>query len=126
MWVRGLMGALALMWLGYGGWCFLHPEYLREAAGIAALNATGSVDLRATYGGLQAAIGALLLGGAIQPALTRGVLLVYGVLCAGLGSARLGGALLEAEWSDYTLFAVCFELGMVALVTVLLTRGVKS
>lgn len=122
MGTRLFLGAMALMWLGYGLWCFLDPGYLREAAGVAALSSTGSVDLRATYGGLQMAVGALLAGGALRAALTRQALLAYGVLCAGIGSARLCGALLESEWSGYTLFAVCFELGSVALVLVLLAR----
>jgi hypothetical protein len=116
----GLMGAA---WLGYGAWCFVQPEYLREAAGVAFVSATGNVDLRATYGGLQMAIGALLLGGALRVGATRQVLLVYGVLCAGLGSARLVGALLEAQWSAYTLSAVCFELGSLAAVLLLLPRA---
>jgi hypothetical protein len=120
--VRVFLGVMGLMWMAYGLWCFLQPGYLREAAGIVALNATGSVDLRATYGGLQMAIGALLAGGALRAALSRSVLLTYGVLCAGIGSARLCAALLESEWSGYTVFAVCFELGNVGAVLLLASR----
>jgi hypothetical protein len=119
---RIFLGLFGLMWFGYGVWCFLDPGYLREAAGIAALSATGSVDLRATYGGLQMGIGALLLGGALRAPLTRSVLLCYGVLCAGIGTSRLSGALLESEWSSYTLLAVCFELGSAALALFFLSR----
>lgn len=119
-WFLGLMG---LMWFGYGLWCFIDPGYLREAAGIVFLNATGNVDLRATYGGLQMAIGALLLGGAARPGATLEVLRSYGVLCAGLGCARLVGALLEAEWSSYTMIGVAFELGSLAVVLLLLRSG---
>jgi hypothetical protein len=122
MGIRLFLGAMGLMWAGYGVWCFLDPAYLEQAAGVAALNATGNVDLRATYGGLQMAIGALLLGGALREALTRPVMMSYGVLCAGIGSARLVGALLAGEWSGYTVAAVCFELGSVGLVLALLPR----
>ena len=122
MGTRIFLGAMALMWAGYGLWCFLDPGYLKQAAGITALGTTGSVDLRATYGGLQMAIGALLAGGSLRAAITRQTLAVYGVLCAGLGTARLCGALLESDWSGYTLFAVCFELGSVAVVLALLAR----
>ena len=45
--------------------------------------------------------------------------------CAGIGSARLAGALLEAEWSTYTLFAVCFEIGSVAAVLLLFARAAR-
>ena len=117
---RIFIGAMALMWLGYGAWCFLYPDYLREVAGITALGSTGLVDLRATYGGLQMAIGAILVAGALREQMTRQVLVFYGVVCAGLGSSRLAAALLEADWSGYTVFAVCFELGTVAIVLWLL------
>ncbi|MBK6288956.1 MAG: DUF4345 family protein [Gammaproteobacteria bacterium] len=122
---RIFLGLFGAMWLGYGVWCFTDPGYLREAAGIAFISTTGNVDLRATYGGLQMAIGLLLLGGALRAVATRPVLLSYGVLCAGIGSARLAGALLEAEWSTYTLFAVCFEIGSVAAVLLLFARAAR-
>jgi hypothetical protein len=123
---RLFMGVMGLMWVGYGLWCFINPLFLHEAAGIAYISATGNVDLRATYGGLQMAIGVLLLAGALRVALTRQMLVIYGVLCAGIGSARLVGALLESEWSGYTSFAVGFELGTVALVMLLLVLGRRA
>ncbi|MFM7786259.1 MAG: DUF4345 family protein, partial [Gammaproteobacteria bacterium] len=109
---------------------------------VAALNATGTVDIRAahcylepaiggtvdiraTYGGFQIAVGALMLGGALRPVLTQPMLLVYGVVCACVGSTRLLGALLASEWSGYTLIGVSFELGCVAAVLFLL-RGARA
>ena len=68
---RIFLGLFGAMWLGYGVWCFTDPGYLREAAGIAFISTTGNVDLRATYGGLQMAIGLLLLGGALRAVATR-------------------------------------------------------
>ena len=44
----------ALLWLPYGIYCWLHPSYLAEAAGVVF---QGSTELRAMYGGLQAALG---------------------------------------------------------------------
>lgn len=119
---RVFLGLTALMWIGYGLVCFLDPDYLRQAAGVSYVSLTGMVDLRATYGGLQMAIGAVALAGALYVKATRQVLLMYATLCAGLGSARLAGALTSAEWSGYTLFAVCFELGSVAVALALLPR----
>lgn len=123
MLARVIIGLLGAFWAAYGLYCFANPEMLRDAAGIAFLNATGSVDLRATYGGLQLAVGVLLLAGALRAALTRQVLLTYAVLCAGLGSARLAAALLQSEWSGYTAFALCFELGSVLGALLLLGVG---
>lgn len=124
--VRVLLGLFGLMWTGYGLWCFSEPAILREFAGVAALNPTGSVDLRATYGGLQVAVGLLLLGGALRAALTRPVLIAYGTICAGVGSARLLGALLESEWSSYTVSGIGLELGTALVVLVLLARGERD
>jgi hypothetical protein len=123
MGLRIFLGAMSLMWLGYGAWCFANPDYLREAAGIAAISVTGHVDLRATYGGLQMAVGAVLLAGALRAGFTRTALAVYGVVCAGLGSARLAGALMESEWSSYTTFALGLELGSALLALALLSRS---
>ena len=47
----------ALLWLPYGIYCWLHPSALAEAAGVAFQSPTGSTELRAMYGGLQAALG---------------------------------------------------------------------
>jgi len=124
--MRLFLGGMGLMWLGYGLWCFMNPQFLHDAAGIAYISQTGNVDLRATYGGLQMSIGALLLAGALRAALTRQMLVIYGVLCAGIGSARLVGALMESEWSGYTSFAVGFELGTVAVVMLLLAIGRRA
>lgn len=117
---RVFLGVLGSLWLAYGLWCFLQPQSLAGIAGVGALSATGTVDLRATYGGMQLAVGALMLGGAFHAALTRSMLLVYGVVCASIGSTRLVAALLVAEWSGYTLIGVGFELGCVAIVLLLL------
>lgn len=123
MLMRSIAGVLGAMWVAYGLWCFVDPAMLRDAAGISFTSTTGSVDLRATYGGLTIAVGALLLAGALRPALTRQVLVTYAVLCAGVGTARLAGALLDAEWSAYTAIAIGFELGSVLLALVLTGFG---
>ncbi len=68
--IRMILGLLGLMWAGYGAWCFADPGMLRDVAGVSASRASGSVDLRATYGGLQMAVGVLLPGGALRRAAT--------------------------------------------------------
>jgi len=120
---RVFLGLMGLMWSAYGLWCFANPVFLQDAVGVAALAGTpGLVDIQATYGGFQAAVGVLLLSGALRPENTRSVLVTFGVLCAGIGSARLVAALLAAEWSSYTAIGVGFELGTVAVVLALLAR----
>jgi CHASE2 domain-containing sensor protein len=120
---RVFLGVMGLMWAAYGVWCFVNPGFLQESVGVAAIAGTpGLVDIQATYGGFQSAVGVLLLAGALRPENTRNVLVTYGVLCAGIGSARLVAALLASEWSSYTSIGVGFELGTVAVVLALLAR----
>lgn len=99
-----------LIWLPYGLFCFYQPGYLAGAAGVAASTPTGTVELRAMYGGLQAAIGALALAGVLRPALRQPALVALVFLTAGLGVSRLAGAVGAAELSAYTGLALVFEL----------------
>jgi hypothetical protein len=98
-----------LVWLPYGIYCFANPSFLAEAGGVAFVSPTGSTELRAMYGGLQAALGALALAGAMRAALTRPALLTLAFLCSGLGSTRALGVLLDGGLSGYTVAGLVFE-----------------
>lgn len=124
--VRIFLGLSALVWLPYGIYCFAQPGYLEGAAGVAALTATGSVELRAMYGGLQVAIGALALGGALGEALRRPALVALAFLCAGLFLARAVAALGAGAPSGYTAFALGFELVSAALAAALAARTPRA
>ena len=63
------LGLSTLVWLGYGLYCLLDPGYLAQAAGVAAASATGTTEIRAMYGGLQAGIGVIALGGLLRESL---------------------------------------------------------
>jgi hypothetical protein len=119
---RLLLGISVVVWFGYGAFCFLQPGFLGEVAGVTATSATGTVELRAMYGGLQMAIGVLAALGLMRAPLERPVLLVLGVLCAGLGSARTVAAMSLGDASGYNGGAAAFELATAALVAWLLTR----
>ena len=99
----------ALVWLPYGIYCFFAPGFLAGAAGVAALTPTGSTELRARYGGLQAGLGVLALSGAFSAAMTRPALLALAFLCGGLGSTRLLGLLIDGGISSYTVSGLTFE-----------------
>src|SRR5215470_17023030 len=87
--------ANGLLWLPYGLYCLAQPAMLREVAGIAATSATASTELRAMYGGLQAAIGALSFAAAGRRDLEHTALVALAFLAAGLFSARSCGALID-------------------------------
>jgi hypothetical protein len=120
---RIVLGLSALIWLPYGLYCFLAPDALAGIAGVAAGTTTGSIELRAMYGGLQLAIGALALAGALRAALARPALVALAFLCGGLFLARSLGALLEGELSAYTASGLAFELTGAALAGWLLARA---
>jgi hypothetical protein len=112
----------ALVWLPYGLWCLAQPGYLAEAAGVAFQSVTGSTEMRAMYGGLQAALGVLALGGTLHAGLRRPALLALAFLCAGLALGRITGIALDGAPSSYTLFAVGFEIVSAAAAAWLLGR----
>jgi hypothetical protein len=118
--LRIFLGASALLWLPYGIYCFLDPGFLTEAAGVTTVSTTGSIELRAMYGGLQIAIGALAAAALFRPTLARPALVAIAFLTAGLFSARLLGALLAPEFSSYTLMGLSFEIVSCGLATWLL------
>ncbi len=119
---RIFLGLSALLWLSYGLFCFFQPSYLAEAAGVAASSATGTIELRAMYGGLEAALGVLAGLALFRPQLLRPALVTLAFVCSGLFLARLLGAGLGRELSSYTAFGLAFELISAALAIWLLAR----
>jgi len=110
--VRIFLGLCALAWLPYGLFCLANPGSLAETAGVEATSATGRIELRAMYGGLQAAIGALALAGALRPSLAPHALLALGSVAAGLGVSRLASAANAGEFLPYTVMALALEWTM--------------
>lgn len=112
---RIVLGLSALLWLPYGLYCFFAPGALAEIAGVTSGSPTGSIELRAMYGGLQLAIGSLALAGLLQESLRRPALVALLFLCGGLFIARLAGAALEGELSAYTRMGLGFEIASAGL-----------
>ena len=89
---RAFLIITGLLWVLYGVYLLVMPQELAAMAGVAATNATGTVELRAMYGGLQTAIGALALLAGVSPAWRRSGLATLLFVYAGLALARLGSA----------------------------------
>jgi len=111
MMTRVFLGLFGLFSVPYGIYCFVRPGFLEMFAGVAAVSTTGTVELRAMYGGLQTGFGALALLGAFRPTFAPTALLATAFLCAGLGLFRLMGALAAGEVSSYTAQGLIFEFG---------------
>jgi hypothetical protein len=112
----------AAVWLPYGLYCFVAPDALAANAGVAATTTTGAVELKAMYGGLQAAFGLLALAGTLRADWRRHALVALLFVCAGLGSSRLLAALGAGELSLYTALALVFEWGSTIVCARLLAR----
>jgi hypothetical protein len=123
MFERGILILSAVIWLPYGVYCFFQPGALAEAAGVVASSPTGTTELRAMYGGLQMAIGALALTAVFKSRLVSGALLALVFLTGGLASTRLAGALIDGGFSGYTGGALGFEIVSCVLLLMALGRS---
>jgi hypothetical protein len=119
---RNFLIVSTLIWLPYGVFCFFQPGFLEGAAGVRAISTTATTELRAMYGGLQAAIGVLAALAVLREDLRRSALIAIGFLTAGLGLSRLGGAVLDGEVSSYTGSAIAFELISAAVAAWIIQR----
>lgn len=119
---RIFLAVVAVAFAPYGILCALNPELLGPFAGVAATSATGTIELRAMYGGLQTAFGLLAFAAVWRPSWVHAALLATAFACAGLGVVRLLGAIAASDFSGYTTTALAFELGSAAIAALLL-RG---
>ena len=108
MLIRAFMWFAGLSWAAFGVWCFATPQALAMAS-IVSTGATGDTELRAIYGGMQIAFGALIVGGALCAAWRRGVLITMSFLLGGTFFGRVIGAVLAGEASSYIVYALAFE-----------------
>ncbi len=120
--IRLFLGFSALIWLPYGILCFLQPAFLTEVAGLALTSATATTEVRAMYGGLQMAIGALAGVAVVRPTLVPAALTMLAFLAMGLGTARLVGTWVDASTSTYTFGGLVFEFLSAGLAIWLLRR----
>lgn len=112
---RLFLAANVLLWVPYGLFCLASPGFLAEAAGVAATTPTGTTELRAMYGGLQAAIGLLALGAVLRRDLERAALTALAFLGGGLFTGRLLGAFADGGLSGYTIGALVLEISLTVL-----------
>ena len=103
------LGFSVLVWLGYGTYCFFVPSVVSEGAGFVATTPTATTELRAMYGGLQMALGAMALMALRNETWVKPALFGLASVAIGLFCARLAGAFLDSGFSLYTNGALGFE-----------------
>jgi len=123
---RWFLGLSAAVWLPYGLFCLIQPSFLQGAAGVVATSATGTAELRAMYGGLQAAIGVLCVLGCVSESWRRHAVVCLGVLAAGLGLGRLAALAVAGGVSTYSLSVLLFEFATASVALALTRREPES
>lgn len=114
-----------LLWLPYGIYCAIEPGYLDGAAGVVGATPTGTTEIRAMYGGLQASIGVLCAFALLRPAHAAAAVLAIAFLMSGLFSVRLAGFLVDGSASEYTHGVLVFE-ALYAVASIVLIRRMRA
>ena len=117
--------ATGVLWLAYGIYLVIAPQDLAGIAGVTATSATGVVELRAMYGGLQAAVGLLALWAGVAASWHVRGLTALLFIYAGLAVTRLVSAALAHEFSSYVIGALAFEVPSALIAWALLRRASK-
>ena len=117
MGIRIFLGINAILWLPYGIFCLFQPGFLAEAAGVAAASTTGTIELRAMYGGVQSAIGVLCGLAVLRDELQRPALIGLAFVTGGLFLGRVVGVVVAADVSSYTGMALGLEISPASLAT---------
>jgi hypothetical protein len=107
--LRLFLALNGLLWFLYGAFCFFAPERFSEIAGVGPTSTTGTIEIRAMYGGLEMGLGALTGAALILEHLRRPALLALAFLCSGLFPSRLAAAVTMSDFSDYTIGALILE-----------------
>jgi hypothetical protein len=125
------IGIIAL-WLGGLGFLAFGAAFLAaplETFALAGVTLTGPVaaaEVMAFYGGVEIALGGLLLACALRPARRRDGLLVMATVYAGIGLARWAGMLAHGADSRFLRIALGLELGLAALAILALAASRRA
>jgi hypothetical protein len=107
--VRAFLILSVAIWTPYAIYCIFAPDFLEGVAGLAASTSTGTTEIRAMYGGLQAGIGLFCLAALFRADWVRPALLMLCFLTGGLAVTRGLGLMIDGSASGYTLSALAFE-----------------
>lgn len=116
LWIAGLC------FLGFGVAFLVAPLQTLGATGIVLEGSLAATELRAFYGGLEVALGLLLIAAARSPRFEEAGLWLCGAGYGGIGLARLLGIVLAGEGTSFLWFALATELALAAAAGLALWR----
>lgn len=109
--------------LAFGLWLLIDPAGGLSKVGIAGTTATGRIELRAFYGGMEIGLGAFLIACAMRPEWQVAGLWLVLLANGGTALARLIGIGLAGAFSPFLAGALVWELGFSALAALALRQS---
>jgi hypothetical protein len=117
-----LIGLSGLSFLGFGIAFLIAPRETLALAGVVTEGAIAATELRAFYGGVEVALGALLLACATTSTRWRDGLWLTLVCYGAIGLTRLAGMALDGSDSFFLRFAAGTEIGFALAAAALLRQ----
>ena len=111
------LSALAFLLIGLN--TFHDPVAAMAGIDLVPASASALNEVRANYGSLQIAFGALLLAGALSASFLRPALWIYFAICGGLVAGRIVGLVVDGVPNHVILTLMATEV-VTALVSALL------
>lgn len=115
---RGLLWINGLFLVSYGAWCVFVPGTVTQVTGVVLPGPDAMTEARALYGGMELALGLLMLRGLKLPHFET-ARMVSIAFFGGLGLARALGMVLDGSLGAYTVVAAIWEIGCAVAFVVL-------
>lgn len=109
--------------LGFGVALTYAPIEVLAAIDVSVTGAIADTEIRAFYGGLEIALGLLILAWTVDSARRRDALLLTMVVYGGIGLTRLASMLTTGDDTSFLRFALGTELGFLVLAAFLYFRN---
>ncbi len=119
---RFVLISSALVFLAVGVGFLVIPVEWASLTEISLPTAMSRTDLRATYGGLDFAVGVFLIVAARRNEWVRPGLLVLALAAAGFATGRVIGFIAEGSAGNLMLLFLAIEFGVVAVALLALRR----
>lgn len=104
-----------LSYLAFGLALTVAPIEVLTRIDVQVTGAIADTEIRAFYGGLELALGALILACAFAPARRRDGLLLTALSYGGIGLTRIGSMLVTGDDSSFLRFAAGTEIGFLLI-----------
>lgn len=104
-----------LAFLGFGVAFLIAPRETLALAGVATVGPIAATELRAFYGGVEVALGGLILACALRPPRWRDGLWLTLVCYGAIGITRVTGMWLDSSDTFFLRFAAASEFGFALL-----------